>query len=212
MRKFAVVILFAFVASLALAQVPGAVPFSGDLTMKAKGGETMNGKMYFSGTKMRWDMNAAGHQSIMINDIPGKVSYMVMPQQKMYMEMRAGQQSMHRGPKMPDLKSYDPTNPCSAATDMTCEKVGTETVNGRTTDKWLFKNKKDGSTMTVWLDKKIHFPIRTQTNDATIELNNIQEGMPAASLFEIPSGYQKFSMGGMMGGQMPQMPTGKDDE
>jgi hypothetical protein len=34
-------------------------------------------------------------------------------------------------------------------------------------------------------------------------LTNIKEGEPAASLFEIPSGYQKMDMGSMMQGMRP---------
>src|SRR3954469_25707242 len=168
MRKFAVAVLFAILASVVMAQIPGAVPFSADMTMKpGKGGESMNGKMYFSGSKMRWDMSMQGHDSVMITDIPGKVSYVLMPQQKMYMEMKAGSH-MQRGPKMDQFKNYDPNNPCATAEDMTCEKAGSETVNGRSTDKWVFKKKSTGKlTMTAWLDKKVHFPIKSQTEDGT---------------------------------------------
>jgi len=204
MRKFAVAIVFAFIASIVMAQVPGAVPFSADMTMKpAKSPDRMNGKMYFSGSKMRWDMSMRGRDSVMITDIPGKVSYMVMPQQKMYMEMRADQ--MQHGPKMDNFKSYDPNNPCANAEDMTCEKGGSETVNGRAADKWIFKKKSTGKlVMTTWLDKKIHFPVKSLMEDGTeMDLTNVQEGAPAASVFEIPAGYKKFDMGAMMGGQAP---------
>lgn len=213
MRKLAVAVLFAVLVSLAVAQIPGATPFTGELTMKGKGGHDMNGKVYFSGSKMRWDMNAAGHSSIMINDTNNKVSYMIMPEQKMYMEMRAGQHNpMQRGPKMDTLKSYDPNNPCAANPDMTCQKVGSESVNGRNTDHWIFTDKKNNSTMNVWIDKNIHFPIRTQSNEMQMDLTNIKEGMPSASLFEVPAGYKKFDMGAMMGGMGGRMPQGKDDE
>jgi outer membrane lipoprotein-sorting protein len=195
----AITVIF-LVCGGAFAQV-GITPFSGDLALKTKKAEDMNGKIYFSGTKMRMDMDSRGHSMIMINDMPGKVSYMLMPQQKMYMEMRLGQQTMH-GPKMPDLKSYDPEHPCASQTDMTCEKVGTETVNGRSADKWLFKNTRSGETTTAWIDKKIHFPLKSVTSSGTeMNLTNIQESAPATSLFEIPSGYKKFDMGAMMGGQ-----------
>lgn len=210
MRKLSVAILFAVLVSVAVAQIPAATPFTGDLTMKGKGGHDMTGKVYFSGSKMRLDMNAAGHNSIMIIDTVNKVGYMVMPQQKMYMEMGAGQQNpMHRGPKMDTLKAYDPNNPCVANSDMTCQKVGSESVNGRNTDHWIFTTKKDNQKMNVWIDKNIHFPIRTQSDEMQMDVTNIKEGAPAASLFEVPAGYKKFDMGAMMGGRMPQ---GKDDE
>jgi outer membrane lipoprotein-sorting protein len=211
MRKVAIGVLFVYVACVAFAQIPGATPFSADMSMKMKDGKDMNGKVYFSGNKMRQEMNMGGHEVIQIMDMQKKVTDMLMPQQKMYMEMNYGQMmQQQRGPRMPELKSYDPTNPCAQAEDMTCEKVGTETVNGRSTEKWIFKNKKDGSTMTVWLDRKIHYPIRTVTKDMQMDLTNVQEGMPSASLFEIPAGYRKFDMGGMMRGQMP--PQTPDNE
>jgi outer membrane lipoprotein-sorting protein len=209
-RKLAIAVLLLSVVSLACAQIPGVTPFSGDLTVKGRNGEGMAGKMYFNGSKMRWDMNAKGHASTMIMDLPKQVSYMIMPEQKMYMEMKLGQHT-GRGPKMPDFKTYDPNNPCGQVENTACEKVGSETVNGRSTDKWLFKNKNTGETTTAWLDKKIRFPIRTTTSDGTqSDLTNVQEDAPSASLFEVPSGYRKFDMGAMIGGQMPQPP--KDNE
>ena len=199
----AVTIVFLLLCLGASAQV-GLSPFSGDMTMKPKQGEGMKGKIYFSGNKMRMDMNARGHQSIMINDIASKIVYMVMPEQKMYMEMRAGQGMTPHGPKMPDLKSYDPDHPCAGEPDMTCEKIGTETVNDRSTEKWVFKNAKSGSTTTAWIDRKLHFPVKSVTNDGTeMDLTNIQEGASAASMFEVPAGYRKFDVGAMMGGQAP---------
>jgi hypothetical protein len=204
MRRFAIATLFVYFACMCLAQIPGATPFSADMAMKMKDGKSMNGKVYVGGGKMRQEFNADGHDVIQIIDFQRKVSDMLMPQQKMYMEMAYGQMmQQHRGPKMPDLKSFDPTNPCAQAEDMTCEKVGSETVNGRSTDKWLFKNKKTGDVMNLWIDKKIMYAIRMISKDMQMDLTDVKEGMPAASLFEIPAGYRKFDMGGMMRGQMP---------
>ena len=202
-RKLTLIAFVAAILSLfAVAQVPNIPQFSADMTMKGKGaGENMTGKMYWGGSKIRMDMDAHGQQVQMINDIPKQTSYMIMPQQHMYMEMNA---NMRRGPKAPDVKPVDPSNPCSNMADYTCEKQGTETVNGRSCDKWLFK-KKDGSEQhTAWVDQKLHFPVRTVTSDGSqFDLTNIQEGKQDASLFEIPSGYQKMDMGGMMGGRVP---------
>jgi hypothetical protein len=154
---------------------------------------------------MRQEFSAEGHDVIQIIDLKRQVSDMLMPQQKMYMEMAYGQMmQQHRGPKMPDLKSFDPTNPCAQIENMTCERAGSETVNGRSTEKWLFKDKKTGDTNTVWIDSKIMYPIRSVNKDMQMDLTNVKEGMPDASLFEIPAGYRKLDMGGMMRGQMPQ--------
>ncbi|HET9696296.1 MAG TPA: DUF4412 domain-containing protein [Terriglobales bacterium] len=200
MRRFAMGALFLLLTISVFAQMPGFTPFSGDMTSKMADGKSMNGKVYFTTNKMRMDMNMGGKDAVLINDSAKSTSYMIMPSQKMYMEFHAGQ-GMRGVPKMSDLKNYDPNNPCAQAQDMTCEKQGSETVNGRSTDKWLFKNKKDNSTMNIWLDKKIHFPVRTVSKDMQMDLTNIQEGEPSSSLFEIPTGFRKFDMGAFAGGR-----------
>jgi hypothetical protein len=204
--------VLAFIAVVVLsvssvAQIWAGIPqFSADMKMSGRGGQDMNGKIYFGGQKTRFDMNSSRGEMIMINDMAKKVSYMVMPQQRMYMEMSAAMSPMRgRGPRMPDAKPYDPTTPCSADADMTCRKVGAEIVNGRSCDKWEFTSKSDSSkNHTVWIDQKLHFPIKNvgATGDVW-ELQNLKEGSQDASLFEVPAGYQKMDMGGMMMGQRP---------
>jgi hypothetical protein len=42
------------------------------------------------------------------------------------------------------------------------------------------------------VDQKLNFPIKyRQADGTTLEYSNIHEGQPDASLFQIPSGYQK---------------------
>lgn len=191
----------------AMAQNWAGIPqFSADMKVSGHGGQEMNGKLYFGGQKTRFDMNSAGHDVIMIHDAPKQTSYMLMPQQHMYMEMNAAMQGMRgRGPGMPDAKPMDPNNPCSADPDMTCKKVGSETVNGRSCDKWEFTSKSDpNKNHTAWIDQKLHFPIKNVgASGDTWELQNLKEATQDASLFEIPAGYHKMDMGGMMMGQRP---------
>ncbi len=184
----------------------GPTPFSADMASKDKQGQKMVGKFYFAGEKLRIDMNHDGQNVSMIHNIPEKISYILMPQQKMYMEMHTNQQGMQRrGPDVRNLRSFDPAHPCASFTDTTCEKVGSDTVDGRSTEKWIFTNKNNGEKATAWVDNKLHFPIKVLNQDGSeMEFTNIQEGTPSASLFEIPSGYRKFDMSGMMGGHMPQ--------
>jgi hypothetical protein len=188
-------------APAAIAQMPK--PFSADMSVTpgSEKGEHMNGKVYFSGQKFRMDMSARGHDSVIISDATNKVSYMLMPQQMMYMEMKQDGMMGRRGP---DMKAYDASNPCASEEGVTCKKVGTESIDGRMCDKWEFT--KDGKLKrTVWIDKSTHIPIKTvEANGTIMEFKNINEGSQAASLFEIPPGYQKMDMGGMMGGRPPR--------
>ena len=82
------------------------------------------------------------------------------------------------------------------------EKEGTETVGGYSADKFRttttidFFGQKQITTVYEWIAAEFDLPVRTQTDDITIEMRNITTTAPAASLFEIPAGYS--SMGNFM--------------
>ena len=196
---FAIFILLA--SSFALAQLPSIPHFSADMKTSGSGHES-TGKMYWGGSRIRMDMNAQGQDVSIINDMPKKTRYMVMHQQRMYMEMNASN-PMSQRMRTPDMTPYDPTNPCANREGYTCKKVGTETVNGRSCDKWELTSKQ--GKQTVWIDPKLHFPIRSISADgSTMDLTNIKEGSQPASLFEFPAGYTKMDLGGMMGTRPPR--------
>ncbi len=186
-------------------QAPHPQPFSADMTINtAKSGESVSGKIYSSLPKMRMDMNTHGQNVSMIVNSSTQTTYMLMHQQHMYMEMQANQMNpMARN--MPKIDtSFDPQNPCGKESGMTCKKAGTETVNGRVCDKWVTTDK-NGKVSTAWVDQKLFFPIKTLAADgSSMELSNVKEGAPPASTFDIPAGYQKMDLGGMMGGRRPQ--------
>jgi hypothetical protein len=178
-------------------------PFSADMSTTITKGGQATGKFYFSPPKSRMDMNFQGHDAIVISDSKEQTAIVLMPQQHMYMETHAGENSP-MGPRVPRIEtSFDPSNPCAERPDVTCKKLGTETVNGRSCDKWEFTDK-SGKVTTRWIDQKLHFPIKTVNSDGTsVEFSNIQEGAPATSLFEIPSDYRKLDIPAM-GGRPPQ--------
>ena len=116
----------------------------------------------------------------------------------MYIEHKAGD-APGRGTGGPtqDLKPYDPDHPCATQPDLTCKKVGVEVVSGRTCDHWEMTDK-EGKVANFWIDQKLHFPIKTVSQNSTMLLSNIKEGEPDAGLFQIPSGYRKMDLRGMM--------------
>ena len=106
--------------------------FKADMLMSGPGGMNMQGKLYFSGGKMRMEMGMGGRNSIMIMDPVKKVAYMVMPEEEMYMEMNANAPGPMKPPK---VDAMDPANPCGSAGVTACKKLGTETVNGYASEK-----------------------------------------------------------------------------
>lgn len=197
-------VLVLFLAAAAVlplpAQTPG--PFSADMAFSGGQGMSATGKLFFNGDKVRMEMTTQGHSSVMISDQAKKTAYMLMPQQKMYMAMPTDGAAAGGRRRGPDWRAYDAANPCANMPDTTCTKAGNETVNGRLCTKWQFSGK---ANRTVWIDQKTGIPIKTQMeNGATMDLTNVQEGAQAASLFEIPDGYQKMDMGNMMNMGRPQ--------
>jgi Domain of unknown function (DUF4412) len=192
---------------LAAAQVPKMSPFSADMEMSSTranyGSRDTTGKIYIGSGHMRLNMDASGgHQTAILTDFTTQTVDILMVQQQMYMEHKTGQPG-GRGPgnMTRDLHSYDPNNPCANQPDLTCKKIGVEEVNGRTCDHWKFTHR-NGEVADVWIDQKLHFPIKLVSPDSTMLLTNISEGEPDASLFVIPDGYRKMDMSGM-GGTMP---------
>jgi hypothetical protein len=186
----------------ASAQIPHLTPFSADMQISSTRGDgearDMDGKIFVASGHMRLNLATAGHESAIITDFATKTTDILMVQQQMYMEHKAGEMP-GRGPgsMTRDLKPYDPENPCANQPDVTCKKIGVEEVNGRTCDHWELTDK-EGKVANIWIDQKLHFPIKAVSRNSTLVLSNIQEGEPDASLFQIPPGFRKFDMGGMM--------------
>ena len=207
--RLAVSLLILLTCSTAFA-FQGPQPFSADFsTTSSNGNVHMNGKFFFSLPNMRMDMADTGqHQNAgpfggkmsMIVDGGKKTAYMLMTEQQMYMEFPIDQNNPMTQ-RMPKFQSYS-GDPCSVTEGATCKKLGTEAINGRTCDKWEM-TPKNGEKETLWIDQKLHFPIKTVSEKGmTSEFTNIKEGAQDAALFKVPPGYHKFDAS-MMGGQRP---------
>lgn len=204
MKKYLALAGTLLFALMAAAQPPMPSQFTADMNIKSGRGD-MTGKYYFGGQKIRMDMNTPRGQMYNIMNMDTQTTDMVIPEQKMYMEMKGMSGRGPMGNAMKSMKNYDPNDPCKGNENHTCKKAGTDTVDGRACDKWEITDKSSGDTSTVCVDQKIHFPLRVQSKDATIEFTNVKEGAPDASVFEVPAGYRKMEgMGGGMGG--PRQP------
>ena len=193
--------VFAFLlsASFVLAQTE----FSAEVQDTHKQGTTSHAKIYFAKDKIRFDSldKDSGHSGAFIMNLSNQSMLILMPQQHMYMEMPAEAQEQRQ--MFSFFKTSDVENACSDWLKLannkggTCHKLGRETVNGRNTVKYEGTNTK-GESSQVWLDPKLRFPVKWQGASGGGELRNIQEGSQPPSLFEVPSGYTKMDMGGMM--------------
>lgn len=190
-------------ASFALAQTE----FSAEMFDSQKGN---TGKIYFSKDKVRLESVNKDPRSggVVIMNLTTQTTTVLMNQQHMYMQM--SQQMASQRTAYNFFRTGDAEAACSDWMQLpqnkggSCRKIGSETVNGRSTVKYEGTNAK-GETGNAWLDPKLHFPVKWEGKNVSWELRNIQEGTQAASLFEVPADYKKFDMSSMGGmGQRPQ--------
>ena len=170
------------------------VEYSADSYMESQG-MTVASKVYHGENKDRIEMKAQGMNNIMINRLDKKLSWVLMPDQKMYMET-----SLAEGKK----KSKD-INDCQ----LEQQQLGTEAVNGlKTTKNKIALSCPDGLKYngTMWVTRegimvKLDSLAKTDKGDVPfkMELKNLNIARQNPGLFEIPEGYQVFNAGGMMG-------------
>ena len=201
--RLSIFIVLVFAASFALAQTE----FSADIVDLQKAGTPTTAKIYFAKDKIRIETQGGAHGggAIIVN-FATQTSIVLMSQQHMYMEMPAQTQEQRLGFNF--FQTGDVENACGdwqklrSSQGATCHKVGNETVSGRSTVKYETTNS-NGEVSHFWLDPKLRFPVKWQGKSNSGELRNIQEGTQPASLFEVPAGFTKMDMGGMMQMQPP---------
>lgn len=171
-----------------------AADFSADMTISSRGEKDTQGKVYMQGNKMRMEMGeSADEKAVTITRPDKKVMWILMPEEKMYME-----QAYQEDPKM---KEWTPQQEAQS------KLIGNEKVSGLDCKKYQVQ----GREVFYWISEKISFPVKTQDPEGTMLLKNIQVGKVSGDLFEVPPGFEKVSMpamGGMPQG-FPGMPKGR---
>jgi hypothetical protein len=177
----------AFVVPLTLALLfallsPGfakAVEFSADLVIQPKGDEPMTGKIFVKGEKVRQETSEEGETQIMIIRPDKKITWMITPEEKTYMEM----------PYQSEDKTFEEW---TAEKEKKAKLLGEETASGLPCKK--FETVEDGEKTYFWISSQFAFPIKVEDAEVTMEYKNIKEDSIPDSLFELPAGYEKMSM------------------
>lgn len=185
-KKFHLLLVLALTIGMGLNAVSAAgAEFSADMTMTDAKAKVAGGKIFVKGLqKIRQEINADGETSVTILRLDKKVSWTLLPE-KQYMEI-----------SLP----FDPNQP-NKDVEYTETTIGSETVNGYACKviQYTYKDKKLG-VLTQWFSESLGFAVKTQTKNfkgkitGTVEYKNIKQGAQPDSLFEIPAGYQKFSL------------------
>lgn len=168
------------------------VEYSADRIMETSAG-TFEGKVYSSKGKERTETNMKGMQSVMIVRPDKQEGYMLMPAQKMYMQMDLAKAKQQSGGGAPD--------------DVQITEVGSETVEGQATTKYKLIMKDGSAGGFMWFTKdgvmvKMDAVMKDGKDKSriTMTLKNLTIGAQDASLFEVPAGFTKLPSMGNMGG------------
>jgi hypothetical protein len=169
-----------FSATIVLAE-----DFSADM-INTTGSRIFRGKIFVSQDKIRMETP----ESITISRIDRMVVWILMPQEKMYME-----------------QSFDPSKVVATSEKVNGEiertLIGQEIIDGKMTKKYQIVYNQNGKreTMFQWIADGLKIPVKVAAGDNswTMEYKNIKTGKQPDALFEVPADYQKLSY------QMPSM-------
>ncbi len=155
-----------------------AVEFSADMVIVPKGDEPMKGKIFVKGDKVRQETTEEDETQIMIIRPDKKVTWMITPEEKTYMEM----------PYQSSDKTFEEW---TAEKEKNAKFLGEETVSGMPCKK--FEVVEEGEKTVFWLSTQFAFPIKVEDSEVTMEYKNIKLGSLDDSLFELPTGYERMT-------------------
>jgi hypothetical protein len=174
-----------------------AIEFSADMVSSAHG-QTTTSKVFAKDQKFRMEPKNQPMYSIVRGD--KRVVWMVMPDQKSYMEMQAKRSQQ--------LKVEE-----KVQGEVSRKLIGSEKIDGHPAQKYEVTYAEGGKTekMYQWMATDIKFPVKMAAVDGnwTIEYRNIKMGTQPASLFEVPLGYNKMALPSMPGASKTPKPPGK---
>ena len=184
LKKSTLILTVSILACWLGAGLSQAAEFSA-LVVSRSGSQESQGKVYFQGEKMRREVSTPEGQAINIARPDRQVMWVVLPGQKMYMEMPFQKSELGQAMAMPQDRAQ-------------MKLLGTETVNGYETEKYETVLKGNGKTVKsyMWVSKKLGVPIKMVSQDGkfSMEYKNIKEGGLPPGVFELPPGYQKMPM------------------
>lgn len=209
LRQLCTVIAFAgiFVStdSWSAQQSRPQVEYSADETIQNED-RTIQQHVYVTPTKERKEMlTGGGDGGIMIFRFDTKTLWILMPSEKMYMEQSMSARQGQRDD--PSQWTYEDT------------AMGDETLNGVKVTKYkTIATSTDGKKYGgfswrtregINLKQDLLYKEDNEKKRMLTELSNLKIGRQDPQLFEIPEGFTKLDMGGMMGGMMGRQGMGQ---
>ena len=181
-------------AGIAIADTYRGPGFSGTAWVGENGSQpTQQGNVQVSDSGFRMNMEVQGQKISVLVKWESDIVWSLIHSQKMFMEMPPDQSGM---------PPYE-AKPCAGYKNG--EKQGSETLNGRVTEKWRCTEQttmlggEQPSDATVWYDPELEFDLKTADDTGNVfEIRDVKVGAQDDSMFEVPAGYKIFDMEAMM--------------
>ena len=172
------------------------VEYSADSVMQTEDG-TMEQHVYVTPAKERREMlTGDGDGAIQIFRFDSKVMLQLMPSEKMYMEHSMAQ-NKGNDPSQWDFQETVMGEEVLNGMKVTKYKTIATSTDGKKYGGFSWRTKEGISIKSDLLYKEGNEKKRLMT-----ELKNVKVGKQDPKLFEVPEGFTKFDMAGMMGGMM----------
>jgi hypothetical protein len=185
--------------------------FEGKIVLKISGDQTSDINYFIKQNKIRMEMNAEGNEAIILYNLEDSKTFMIMPDQEMYMEMQGI-----------DYKSQMESEGKSSNITRTGEF---KDINGYKCERWVIKD--DDSEVEAWMTNELgsffmltnpmnkgeqnnwqeklqgnYFPMKVEVKEdgeieSSMEVLSVNKIALKDDLFTIPEGYQKFDMPNM---------------
>ncbi len=183
MKKLLSLLIYLLLGTLsaqAQDESPWPKQFSGEQTIQT-GGKTMSAKVFIDNSRIRTDTTVSGMQMSTIMRIDKKMSYTIMPAQKIVMQL--------------PMTTTDEDAMAAYGASSKMELVAEENVGGVDCIKYRIPT---GSELThfMWINKKTKLPVKMEANDGSIKVDwhNVVAGPQPDSLFEPPADYKVMNM------------------
>jgi hypothetical protein len=199
------------------------VAFEGKVHLDMTSGRDSQQIVYsLKGEKARMEMPNLGAGMASIVDGPNQQVLVLMPEQRMYMVMQLQEavDAANKAGKAHQV-TFEDTGETEVILGRTCRKFRI-TERDSTSEIWAAEGlgkfagqmggAGKGNSLPAWqreLAERQFFPLRMITKDRKgketlrMQATKIDEMKLDNALFEVPAGYQKFDLGGMMKGMIP---------
>jgi hypothetical protein len=196
---FRLVAISALVMTSTTAALAQKAEFSADMHLLDASGQSDTVKLYVGAQRARLDRTGGPGDtkgiSALIIDFYHQIIYLLVPQAKVYMRI-AGSDGVPFYQAAWIFRPPSSDQPCGQwvseadrrGITLTCQRVGEDTVSGRTTEKWEATSP-EGAHGYLWYDKDLNFVTRvSRTSKSGVqsgyELKDIKQGTQPKELFD----------------------------